>query len=266
MKERVALTALIALASATPVFAETPIAPATADWTHDAPGVRHRITLDDLPAPYATKSVQNDARVVRRPSSGQPRVPPGFKIEEYASGFVYPRFLLTAPNGDIYITESRSDSVKVLRDSDGNGKPDTTEIFADRDMNNPFGIAFYPPGPEPQFLYVANTNSVVRFPYHNGDIKARGPAEKLSAELSAGGLLHGGGPSGIGADEMPHLVASAYSVPVLSSTYCAWVGAIQIAAHQPAAFCTAAISEFANGVGFRSQRGLLLGRSIRRPA
>ena len=166
---------------------------ATSDWTQDAPGVRHKITIDDLPAPYATKSAQNDARVVRRPPDAQLRVPPGFKIEEYARGFDNPRFLLTAPNGDIFVTESRSNSIKVLRDKDGDGKPDATEIFADRGMNDPFGIAFYPPGPEPQFLYVANTDGVVRFPYRSGDTRARGPAEKLGAELSGGGLLHGGG-------------------------------------------------------------------------
>jgi glucose/arabinose dehydrogenase len=68
-----------------------------------------------------------------------------------------------------------------------------TETFAREGLDKPFGIAFYPVGAEPQFLYVANTNGVVRFPYRNGDLKARGPAEKLSAELSAGGLLHGGG-------------------------------------------------------------------------
>jgi len=165
----------------------------TSNWTQDAPGVRHKITLDDLPPPYATDSAQNGPRVVRRPPGGELQVPPSFKIEEYASGFVYPRFLLTAPNGDIFVTESRSNAIKILRDSDGDGKPDATEIFADRDMNDPFGIAFYPPGPEPQFLYVANTNGVVRFPYRNGDTKARGPAEKLGAELSGGGSLRGGG-------------------------------------------------------------------------
>ena len=170
-----------------PASAETD----TDDWSKDAPGARHKITIDDLPPPYATKSANNNPRIIRRPAGAQLHVPPGFKIEEYASGFSYPRFLLTAPNGDIFVTESRSDSIKVLRDGGGKATP-KTEIFADRDMNDPFGLAFYPPGPEPQFLYVANTNEVVRFPYHNGDIKARGPAEKL-AELSGGGLVHSGG-------------------------------------------------------------------------
>ena len=68
------------------------------------------------------------------------------------------------------------------------------EIFSNEDaLNEPFGLAFYPPGPDPQYLYVANTDGVIRFPYRNGDTKARGPAEKLSAQLSGGGLLHGGG-------------------------------------------------------------------------
>ena len=168
-------------------------ASATADWTQDGPGVRHKITLADLPPPFATKSANNGPRVVRRPAGAQLRVPDGFKIEEFAGGFVNPRFLLTAPNGDIFVTESHSNIIKVLRDAAADGKPELTETFVSSGLNDPFGIAFYPPGPEPQFLYVANTNGVVRFPYRNGDTKARGPVEKLGAELSGGGLLRGGG-------------------------------------------------------------------------
>lgn len=164
-----------------------------ADWAKDAPGVRHRITVADLPPPYATESATNSPREVARPSGAMPQVPTGFKIEEFASGFRNPRYLLTAPNGDIFVTESHADTIKVLRDTDGDGKPDMTETFASDGLNDPFGIAFYPPGAEPQFLYVANTDGVVRFPYRNGDTKARAPAEKLGAHLSSGGLLRGGG-------------------------------------------------------------------------
>src|SRR5437762_10052297 len=104
----------------------------------------------------------NPPRVVRRPADAQPVVPPGFKIDLYASGFRDPRFLLTAPNGDIFVTESRANQIKVLRDTKNVGKPDVAELFADRDLNKPFGIAFYPPGSDPQFLYVANTDGVIR--------------------------------------------------------------------------------------------------------
>ncbi|HEV2841187.1 MAG TPA: sorbosone dehydrogenase family protein [Chthoniobacterales bacterium] len=165
----------------------------SADWTQDAPGARHKITLDDLPPPFQTESVTNRPRVVARPEGAQLQVPAGFKIELYAAGFRDPRYLLTAPNGDIFVTESGNDTIKVLRDTDGDGKPNSNEVFAEKGLKDPFGIAFYPPGPEPKYLYVANTNGVVRFPYRNGDIKARGPVEKLGAELSPGGLLTGGG-------------------------------------------------------------------------
>ena len=167
---------------------------AMGDWTSDAPGVRRKITVQDLPAPSSNVLAINPPHVVGRPADAQLQVPAGFKIELYASGFRDPRFLLTAPNGDIFVTESRRNQIKVLRDTKGSGKPDLTEIFTERDLNKPFGIAFYPPGNGPQFLYVANTDGVIRFPYRNGDLKARGPAEKLGAHLSGGAArLRSGG-------------------------------------------------------------------------
>jgi glucose/arabinose dehydrogenase len=167
---------------------------AMGDWTSDAPGVRRKITVQDLPAPSSNVLAINPPHVVGRPADAQLQVPAGFKIELYASGFRDPRFLLTAPNGDIFVTESRRNQIKVLRDTKGSGKPDLTEIFTERDLNKPFGIAFYPPGNDPQFLYVANTDGVIRFPYRNGDLKARGSAEKLGAHLSGGAArLRSGG-------------------------------------------------------------------------
>ncbi len=167
---------------------------AMGDWTSDAPGVRRKITVEDLPAPSSNVLAINRPRVVERPPGAQLQVPPGFKIDMYASGFRDPRFLLTAPNGDIFVAESRANQIKALRDAKGGGKPDVTELFAESDLNKPFGMAFYPPGNDPQFLYVANTDGVIRFPYRNGDLKARGPAEKLGAHLSGGAArLRSGG-------------------------------------------------------------------------
>ena len=140
------------------------------------------------------KCAGNLPRVARPPADARLQVPRGFKIDLYASGFRDPRFLLNAPNGDIFVSESRANRIKVLRDTKSNGKPDVVQIFAERDLNKPFGIAFYPPGNEPQFLYVANTDGIIRFPYRNGDLKARGPAEKLGAQLSGGAArLRSGG-------------------------------------------------------------------------
>ena len=156
------------------------------DWKSDAPGVRRKITVAGLPAPSSNVLAINPPRVARRPADTQLHVPPGFKVELYASGLRDPRFLLTAPNGDLFVVESRPNQIKILRDTNGDGKRDVTETFAERDLNKPFGIAFYPPGDDPQFLYVANTDGVIRFPYRNGDLKARGPAEQLAARLSGG--------------------------------------------------------------------------------
>jgi glucose/arabinose dehydrogenase len=166
---------------------------AMGDCTSDAPGIMRKITVQDLPPPSSNALAINRARVVDRPANAQLKVPPGFKIDLYASGFRDPRFLLTAPNGDIFVVESRANQIKVLRDTNDDGKADVTETFAERNLNKPFGVAFYPPGDDPQFLYVANTDGVIRFPYRSGDLKARGPAQELAAHLSPGGLLRGDG-------------------------------------------------------------------------
>lgn len=166
---------------------------AMGDWTKDAPGVRRKITVADLAPPGSNPLAINSPRIVSRPEAAELQVPAGFKIDMYAGGLRDPRYLVTAPNGDIFVTESDANQIKVLRDRKGAGKPDVTQVFIENGLNEPFGIAFYPPGSDPQFLYVANTDGVIRFPYRNGDLKARGPAEKLGADLSPGGLLPGGG-------------------------------------------------------------------------
>lgn len=163
---------------------------AMGDWTSDAPGMRRKITVDDLPPPSSNVLAINPPRVVPRPAGAELHVPFGFKIDMYTGGFRDPRFLLTAPNGDIFVTESRANQIKVIRGANA----ESIQLYADKDLNKPFGIAFYPPGPDPKFLYVANTDGVIRFPYQNGDLKAHGPAEKLSAQLSGGaGFLRSGG-------------------------------------------------------------------------
>ena len=165
---------------------------ALGDWTTDAPGVRRRITTADLPQPYDTKSVDNGPRLVARPEGAWPKAPNGFKVEEFASGLQNPRLIRTAPNGDLFIAESRAGQVRVLRARAGAGKAEVNEVFA-AGLTRPFGIAFYPSGPNPQYVYVANTGSVVRFAYRNGDLKARGAAETIVADVPGGGQLRGGG-------------------------------------------------------------------------
>jgi glucose/arabinose dehydrogenase len=158
------------------------------DWRADAPLVRRKITVADLPPPFATRSANNDARVVRRPATAILKVPPGFRVELFASGLTDPRSLVTAPNGDIFVAESEAGRIRVLRAADGDDKPRETSLFASG-LAAPFGIAFYPPGSDPQWVYVANTGSVVRFAYRNGDLKARARPEPVVRSLPTGGHI-----------------------------------------------------------------------------
>ena len=167
------------------------VSPPFANYKTQAPGVTRKITLADLPKPYATESVDNGADVVRRPSDAWPQAPAGFKVEQFASKLDNPRLLRTAPNGDVFLAESDAGDIKIFRGLTSDGKPEQTQVFASG-LNKPFGIAFYPPGPNPEWVYVGNTDSVVRFPYRNGDLKARGASQKL-ADLPGGGRLRGGG-------------------------------------------------------------------------
>ncbi|MBN8906778.1 MAG: hypothetical protein J0H99_09190, partial [Rhodospirillales bacterium] len=148
-------------------------APSTfGDWRADRPGGTHRIEPGDLPPPHATESVATQPDTVARPKGRLPRVPAGFVAELVAEGLRTPRVLRTAPNGDIFLAESGAGQVRVLAEG-GDAAP---AVFA-KGLDRPYGIAFYPPGPDPRFVYVAETDQVVRFPYAAGDRQALGKAE-----------------------------------------------------------------------------------------
>jgi glucose/arabinose dehydrogenase len=161
------------------------------DALHEAPAIRRHLTVADLPAPAPNESVDNGPTLVDRPANAWPIAPRGFKVSLYATGLDNPRLLRTAPNGDLFLAESQTGRIKVFRGVDPDGKAKQVSVFA-TGLNLPFGIAFYPAGPDPQWIYVGNTDGIVRFPYRKGDLVARGPAEKL-AELPGGGRLRGGG-------------------------------------------------------------------------
>src|SRR5688500_8133463 len=165
---------------------------ALGDWTTDAPGVRRKITPADMPKPYATKSVDNGPRNISRPEGAWPQAPAGFKVDLFAEGLRNPRVIVTAPNGDLFVAESRANRVRVLRDVDKDGKAEVSTVFAEG-LTLPFGLAFYPLGPNPQWLYVGNTDTVVRIPYRSGDTKASGPAQMVVPDIPGGGMLRGGG-------------------------------------------------------------------------
>jgi glucose/arabinose dehydrogenase len=181
------LSTLVIPAGVTPIAA-TATAPAASpatdpgDWRNAAPGVKHHITLADLPKPYATTSSGNNPRVAKQPTNAVLSVPAGFTVKLFATDLSGPRLLRVAPNGDIFIAETGRNRIRMIRAADGADAPSENEIFADG-LDRPFGIAFYP-ADDPQWIYVANNNSVVRFPYHSGDLKAGGDAQIIVPRLA----------------------------------------------------------------------------------
>lgn len=156
------------------------------DYRSMKAGTFRKITVADLPQPYATESVRNNARLVPRPADAWPQAPAGFKVELFASELQGPRTIRLAPNGDLFVAETRAGSIKIFRGRGADGKPQQVSVFA-ADLRQPYGIAFAPSGPNPQWLYIGNTNAVVRFPYTNGDLKATAEPTTIVPDLPTGG-------------------------------------------------------------------------------
>ena len=181
-----ALAPLVILAASGIEGSVTTCQAAFQDYKEVKTGAFRKITAADLPEPFATKSSSNGARVVPRPDNAWPQAPEGFKVDLYATGLGDPRELRTAPNGDIFLAETGRGEIKIFRGVTADSKPVETSTFA-TGLKAPFGIAFYPPGPNPSWIYIGNTTSVVRFPYKNGDLKATGEPQTIVPELPGGG-------------------------------------------------------------------------------
>jgi glucose/arabinose dehydrogenase len=159
---------------------------AFASFNNVKPGTWRHITPADLPKPFATPSSSNGARVVSRPADAWPMAPAGFKVELFASDLHNPRLIRTAPNGDMFLAETSAGNIKIFRGMTADGKAKSVSVFA-TGLRHPFGIAFYPPGSNPQWLYIGNTDSVVRLPFKVGDLKATGSPETIVPGIPTGG-------------------------------------------------------------------------------
>jgi glucose/arabinose dehydrogenase len=180
---------VVGLVGAQTAFADEAVrtgAAAFGDWRSDAPGVRRLITPTDLPAPYATPSSANRSQRAGWTEGDIPKAPPGFAVDQFASGLNTPRVIRIAPNGDIFVAETGAGRVRVFRPSGAGGGQAEGAIFADG-LQRPYGIAFYPAGQDPRFVYVATPDSVVRYPYRSGEMKASGAAEKIASLPGGGG-------------------------------------------------------------------------------
>ena len=148
------------------------------NWEKDAPGVVRHLVPGDLEAPKPTESVSNSPATIDMPEGAMPKVPDGFKVEMVASGIENPRAIRFAPNGDLFVGNSEAGNVLVYHFEDGAAEPVSSEVFADG-LEQPYGVAFYPPGDNPEWVYVAESNGLKRYAYKSGDMKAAGEPETL---------------------------------------------------------------------------------------
>ena len=181
------IAALLATASAAVAQAVRTGNAAYGDWHSDAPGLIRKITVDDLPPPLATPSAANRSKVIPKPADATLETMPGFSVEPFVTDMRGARVLRVAPNGDIFLSRSRPDGkIMVIRAEPGQARPEQVETFAEG-VADAYGIAFYPPGPHPHWVYVGGSGKVVRFPYKNGDMKASGAPEVIVSDLKIGG-------------------------------------------------------------------------------
>jgi glucose/arabinose dehydrogenase len=146
------------------------------------------------------------------PSGVTPMAAAGLAVNAYAAGLDHPRWLYVLPNGDVLVAESNgpprpdnaggikgwvmkllmkrvgggtpsANRITLLRDADGDGVAETRTVFL-AGLNSPFGMALV--GGD---LYVANTDSVMSFPYKAGDTQITAPGVKI-VDLPAGTINH----------------------------------------------------------------------------
>jgi glucose/arabinose dehydrogenase len=200
----------LALLLATTARAQQPLLTgpsAFTDTTQQHPGARHKITLAALSTRNSAPSVPTATHLIPRPLTAWPIAPAGFDVTLYAGGdaapaqlphhtkhahatFILPRFILTAPNGDLFLSDAGAGTLFLLRGIAPSGKAALIQPFA-TGLDHPFGIAFYPSGPNPHWIYVATASTVVRFPYHSGDLHATARPQTILPTLPGGHNLKG---------------------------------------------------------------------------
>lgn len=142
----------------------------------------------------------NPAPAVGWAADAAPVAPEGFTVTRYAEGLAHPRWLYVLPNGDVLVAESSTrpqqgggvmgwirnavqrragaladsaDRITLLRDSDGDGDVDERFVFAEN-LNQPFGMTLVG-----GYVYVGNTDAVVRFAYADGATRLEGEGETV---------------------------------------------------------------------------------------
>jgi glucose/arabinose dehydrogenase len=142
-----------------------------------------RIDINSLPAPFATDSASKSPQVVPIPQNPTLRVPPGFTVNVYAENLDAPRWLALTPTGDVLVTETKQNRIRLLRDPNKDGTADTKITFATaaNGLNIPFGMTF-----AGNNFFLGNTNAVLQFSYTKGQQQLSGTGKKIT-DLPGGG-------------------------------------------------------------------------------
>ncbi len=187
--------------SATPtVTTKTPNTPNTPKATNDAPtavakpaanpvattvlpGNKISVRVGDLPAPFATDSARKGPDVVAIPKNPVLNVPAGFSVNVFADNLESPRWLAITPDGQVLVTETRANRIRLLADTNGDGQADKRSEFATAKnlLNIPFGMAF-----AGSSFFVGNTAEVRRYPFAAGQTSIDGEGEVIT-KLTPGG-------------------------------------------------------------------------------
>jgi glucose/arabinose dehydrogenase len=156
-----------------------------------------------LPAPAETwiPTIKSSIAGEAWPAGATPKPAAGLQVRAFAQGLKHPRWMLVLPNGDVLVAEAASEPAKtgwspraivqgwaqrrsgstvenanrisILRDGDGDGVAETQAVFLEG-LRQPFGMALVGDN-----LYVANTDSVVRYPFHVGETRITDKGTKL---------------------------------------------------------------------------------------
>jgi glucose/arabinose dehydrogenase len=169
-------TVLVALLFATNACAQSSNSkPSTPPLTANTPLGHYDIKPADLPPPKIENDVNNGPRVIPQPADAKLNVPKGFAVSTFADGgFERPRWMALAPNGDVFLADSEAGKVFVLRDANKDGVAEERFVFADN-LKQPFGIAFWR-----NYVYIGNTDAILRFKYAPGQTRADGAFEKIA--------------------------------------------------------------------------------------
>ncbi len=166
-----------------------------------------------LPAPQHSWIPTIDiAAATGWPAGGKPTAANGMAVNAFATGLDHPRTVYVLRNGDVLVAESNAppkpddgkgikawathlamgragaatpsaNRITLLRDADGDGVAETRSVFIEG-LHSPFGMVLVS-----EDFYVADSDAIMKFPYHEGDTRITAPGVKL-ADLPAGTINH----------------------------------------------------------------------------